>query len=256
MLKHIRRWRENRRIKKMAFSTAQWESAIADWPVMQRYQGAERDALRQMAFRFLAQKDFTSGAGFQISDAMGLKIATMACVPILHLGLEWYRRWRTIIVYESGFVPNRPYRSSDGIVHLQGPALSGEAWYRGPVILAWEAVQQSGARASSGKASNVVIHEVAHKLDMLRDGANGAPPMHPEMRAGEWQRIFTAAWQRLHKDYQHNRPLPLNDYGLTNPAEFFAVCSETFFEAPAMLHEHMPEVYRLLCQFYRQQPIA
>src|SRR5699024_11853437 len=69
----------------------------------------------------------------------------------------------------------------------------------------------------------------------------------------EWQRIFTAAWQRLHKDYQHNRPLPLNDYGLTNPAEFFAVCSETFFEAPAMLHEHMPEVYRLLCQFRSEE---
>lgn len=256
MFKRYRHWRENKRIKKMAFTAQQWESAIVDWPVMQRYQGAERDALRAMTFRFLAQKNFTAGGGFQFSDAMGLKIATMACVPVLYLGLDWYRRWRTIILYEGVFVPNRPHRTEDGIVHVQGPALSGEAWFRGPVILAWDAVCHSGAQASSGKASNVVIHEVAHKLDMLRDGANGAPPMHPEMRSGEWHRVFSAAWHSLQNDYHQNRPLPLNTYGLTSPAEFFAVCSETFFEAPATLHEHMPEVYRLLCQFYRQQPLA
>ena len=75
------------------------------------------------------------------------------------------------------------------------------------------------------------------------------------MRAGEWHMIFSAAWERLQEDYKYHRPLPLNDYGLTNPAEFFAVCSETFFEAPETMKEHMPEVYRLMCQFYRQQPV-
>ncbi|QEY58417.1 zinc-dependent peptidase [Pseudomonas sp. C27(2019)] len=256
MFKQLRHWLENRRVEKMSFTEAQWEAAIADWPVMQRYQGAERDKLRVMTFRFLARKHFTSGGGFQFTDAMALKIATMACVPVLHLGLNWYRRWRTIIIYEGGFVPNRPHRSNDGVIHSKGPALSGEAWFRGPLILSWQAVSESGAHAYDGKASNVVIHEVAHKLDMLRDGANGAPPMHPDMRSGEWHTIFTAAWDRLQKDFQRNRPLPLNEYGLTSPAEFFAVCSETFFEAPDAMQEHMPEVYRLLCQFYRQQPAA
>lgn len=255
MFKRLTHWLENRRINKLGFTAAQWESAIADWPVMLRYQGAERDKLRDMTFRFLAQKSFTSGAGFQFTDAMGLKIATMACVPILHLGLDWYKRWRTVIIYEGGFVPNRAYRSRDGVIHSKGPALSGEAWFRGPLILSWDAVNESGAQTANGKASNVVIHEVAHKLDMLRDGANGAPPMHPNMRSGEWHRIFTAAWDRLQADYQQQRPLPLNEYGLTSPAEFFAVCSETFFEAPTTMQEHMPEVYRLLCQFYRQQPV-
>ncbi len=240
----------------MGFSAEQWEAAIADWSVMQRYQGAERDKLRTMTLRLLARKSFISGSGFQFTDTMALKIATMACVPVLHLGLNWYRRWRTIIIYEGGFIANRPHRSSDGVVHAKGPALSGEAWFRGPLILSWEAVSESGAHAYNGQASNVVIHEVAHKLDMLRDGANGAPPMHPDMRSGEWHSIFTAAWDRLQKDFHNNRPLPLNAYGLSSPAEFFAVCSETFFEAPDTLQEHMPEVYRLLCQFYRQQPAA
>ncbi|MCK7458756.1 zinc-dependent peptidase [Idiomarina sp. ATCH4] len=99
-----------------------------------------------------------------------------------------------------------------------------------------------------------MIHEFAHKLDMLRDGANGAPPIHPDMRPGEWHDIFSAAWNRLKNDLHTHQPLPIDGYSLTNLAEFFAVCSETFFEAPKNMKEHMPEVYRLLCQFYRQQP--
>jgi Mlc titration factor MtfA (ptsG expression regulator) len=255
MFKIFRNWRESRRIKKMGFTAAQWEAAIADWSVMQRYKGAERDALREMSFRFLARKGFSPGGDFELTSDMVLKIATMACVPVLHLGLDWYDEWSSMIIYEDDFVPNRPYHTEDGVVHSRGPALSGEAWHRGPVVISWQAVLESGEHARNGQASNVVIHELAHKLDMLRDGANCAPPMHPDMRAGEWHDIFTAAWERLNDDYDDHRSLPINSYGLTNPAEFFAVCSETFFEAPEMMKEHMPEVYRLMCQFYRQQPV-
>ncbi len=104
--------------------------------------------------------------------------------------------------------------------------------------------------AFSGESSQKLLD------DALRDGANGAPPMHPDMRAGEWHRIFTAAWDRLHRDMQQQRVIPIHEYGLTSPAEFFAVCSETFFEAPQHMREHMPHVYRLLCQFYRQEPVS
>lgn len=255
MFKVIRHWLDTRRAKKMGFTAQQWEAAVADWPVMARFQGDERDALRDLTFRFLVRKSFVSGAGFQFTNEMCLRIATMACVPILKLGLDWYDHFYSVILYEGDFVPNRSYRSDDGVVHASSPGLSGEAWQRGPLILSWSSVCDTGPHARGGKASNVVIHEFAHKLDMLRDGANGAPPMHPDMRAGEWHDIFTAAWDRLQNDWHKHRPLPLDDYALTNPAEFFAVCSETFFEDPQNMKEHMPEVYRLLCQFYRQQPV-
>lgn len=238
----------------MGFTVEEWEAAVADWLVIERYQGIERDALRDTTMRFLARKTFASGSGFNFTDAMCLKIATMACVPILHLGLDWYDQLHTVILYEGDFVPIRPYRSADGVVHDKGPGLSGEAWQRGPVILSWDAVLKTGPHARHGRASNVVIHELAHKLDMLRSGADGAPPMHQDMRPGEWHDIFTAAWERLEKDAHHHKTLPLDDYALTSPAEFFAVSSETFFEAPAHMQRTMPEVYRLLSQFYRQHP--
>lgn len=254
MLKQLRDWRDNRRIKQAGFTSEQWESANADWPVMRRYQGAEREALKDMSFRFLVRKKIVSGGKFKITDTMRLKIATMASVPVLHLGLDWYDHWYTLILYEGDFVPNRPYLGDDGVVHSRGPGLSGEAWYRGPVILSWQAIRESGASTRHRKAGNVVIHELAHKLDMLRNGANGEPPMHPDMQPGEWHDIFTDAWNRLQDDWQHHLPLPIDDYALTSPAEFFAVCSEAFFEAPETMKQEMPQVYRLLCQFYRQQP--
>jgi Mlc titration factor MtfA (ptsG expression regulator) len=255
MFSYFQRFFENRRIKKQGLTAEQWEAAVADWPVMQRYQGKQRDRLREMSFRFLARKEIASGSGFQFTHAMLLKLATMACVPVLNLGLDWYDHWYTVILYEGDFVPHHPEQSEDGVVHTSSSVLSGEAWEQGPVILSWAAICEAGATSHHGLASNVVIHEMAHKLDMLRDGANGAPPMHPDMRAGEWHTIFTDAWEQLNHDHQHHRALPIDDYALTSPAEFFAVCSETFFEAPAHLNATLPEIYRLLSQFYRQAPL-
>lgn len=255
MFAAIREFFERRRVRKLGLTAAQWEAAVADWPVAARYQGTERDALRELAFRFIARKDFVSGGGFPLTDAICLKVATMACVPILRLGLDWYDNWYSLILYEDDFMPADEYMTDDGVVHDEAPALSGEAWLRGPVILSWGAINDAGPHAGNGGAHNVVIHEMAHKLDMLRDGANGAPPLHPDMRRGEWHEYFSAAWARLHDDQEAHRDLPVDDYALTSPAEFFAVCSETFFEDPRRLKEALPDIYRLLCQFYRQQPV-
>ncbi|NVK72293.1 MAG: zinc-dependent peptidase [Oceanospirillaceae bacterium] len=254
MFKQLTNWLENRRIDAMGFTETEWEAAVSDWPVMNRYQGPEREALREMSLHFIARKNIAPGGQFEFTESMCLKLATMACVPILHLGLDWYDHCQTIILYEGDFIANHPYQSEDGVIHPEGRGLSGEAWQRGPLILSWQSILETGPYMRHGKASNVVIHEFAHKLDMLRDGANGAPPMHPDMKAGEWHDIFTEAFQHLRNDWQHHKHLPLDEYALTNPAEFFAVCSETFFEDPIMMKKEMPDVYRLLSQFYRQQP--
>ena len=241
-----RNWRDKRRVKKMGYTEAEWEAAVAGWPVLQRYQEEQRARLRDLSFRFLARKSIAPGSGFVITDAMCLRIATMACVPILELGLDWYDGWYTVILYEGDFIPNRPWRSEDGVVHASGPVLAGEAWHQGPVILSWASVLEAG------QGSNVVIHEMSHKLDMRRNGANGSPPLHPGMNPREWHDTFTAAWDRLFDDYEQHRPLSIDPYALTGPGEFFAVCSEAFFEAPASLSRDWPDLYRLLAQFYRQ----
>lgn len=246
MLTAWRDWRDTRRVRKMGFTQAQWEAAVGDWPVLARYQANERLALMELAFRFLARKSMVPGGDFQITDAMCLKVATMACVPILRLGLEWYDGWYTVILYEGAFIPNRPHQSADGVVHARGPVLSGEAWHRGPVILSWDAVCHTGG------GSNVVIHEMSHKLDMRYQGANGAPPLHQGMSPRQWHETFSAAYAELQDDFRLQRPMPVDAYALTGAGEFFAVCSEAFFEAPDKLYEDWPALYLLLARFYRQ----
>lgn len=256
MFDFIRRWREDRRIRAMGYSPEDWEAAVAGWSVMRHYQGRSRHALRDMALRFIARKDFASGADFPLTDQVCLRIATMACVPVLRLGLDWYDNWYTVIVYETDFVPDRAWVSEDGVVHEGRRVLAGEAWLRGPVILSWQSVLEAGTCDDNGHGHNVVIHELAHKLDMLHGGANGSPPMHPDMKQHQWHRVFSAAWERLNAAYDRGRALPLDDYALSSPAEFFAVCSEAFFETPANLKKHLPEVYALLVQFYRQDLLS
>ncbi len=243
-------WRDARRVRKMGYTREEWEAAVGDWPLMARFEGQERTALFDLSLRFLARKSIASGGGFAHTDAIWLKVATSACVSILYLGLHWYDGWYTVMLYEGAFIPNRPPLSEDGVVHAQGPVLAGEAWHQGPVILSWDAI--CDACAPDNRASNVVIHEMSHKLDMRRNGANGRPPLHTGMNPKQWHDTFTACWEELLSDYQHHRPMPVDVYALTGPGEFFAVCSEAFFEGPDQLYKDWPALYRLLAQFYRQ----
>ncbi len=137
-----------------------------------------------------------------------------------------------------------------GVVHQTNAVLAGEAWGRGPVILSWADVLKIGQQPGH----NVVIHEMAHKLDMLNGDANGFPPLHRRMDRHQWWQVFSSAWDRLQDEKRAGAELPIDPYALESPAEFFAVASEQFFEEPATLRQHLPDVYRQLEQFYRQHP--
>ena len=137
------------------------------------------------------------------------------------------------------------------MVHQTSNILAGEAWGRGQVILSWEDVLNIGQRPGH----NAVIHEMAHKLDMLNGDADGFPPLHRRMDRRAWWQVFSREWDRLKEAQRNGAELPIDPYALESPAEFLAVASEQFFEEPATLRQHLPEVYRQLTQFYRQHPL-
>src|SRR5690625_6199183 len=78
--------------------------------------------------------------------AMRLALALQACLPILNLGLDYYRGWYSVVLYPTGFVVEHEYEDEYGTVHVGRGELVGEAWERGPVILSWEDVE-SGVRS-------------------------------------------------------------------------------------------------------------
>lgn len=244
-------WRENRRLEQLEVPAALWSEALDDWHVYRRYTPELRERLHDVALRLLLRKRLVAAGELEISDVMRLRIAGMAAVPVLELGLDWYDGWETLIVYDGPFVAEHSWEDEYGIVHEEISERSGEAWYRGPVILSWEDVLASGM-----DGFNVVVHELSHTLDMRREGANGAPPLHAGMDPAGWKRDMQTAWDDLARRAEMGASLPVDEYALEDPAEFFAVLSETFFETPDALHTVWPAVYGQLADFYRQDPLA
>ena len=239
-----------------------WQSTLASLPFLERLNEEERLRLRTLAEDFLAQKEFTSAGGLELTDAMCVSIAVQGCLPVLNLGLECYRDWVGIVVYPDEFVIPRSVEDEFGVVHEYDDIASGEAWDGGPLLISWQDAQMAG------DGYNVVIHEFAHKLDMLGGGADGIPPLPPGLSRQIWEEILLAAyddfcdrvdeaeirWERAGEDLF--AALPFDPYAAENPGEFFAVMSESFFEEPETLRKVYPALYGQFCSFYRQDPVG
>jgi len=250
MFSKIRNWRERRTVARHPIPEDLWQDALRRCAPARRLGASDQAVLRVLATLFLERKSLEPVKGLDLDDAGRVLLAAHACLPILKLGLDWYDGWHSVIVYPDAFIPCRQHVDAAGVVHQTRTALAGEAWGRGPVILSWADVLDAGRKPGH----NVVIHEMAHKLGLLNGDANGFPPLHRRMDRRTWWRVFSGAWNRLLEDQRNGIELPIDPYALENPAEFFAVASEQFFEAPANLCRQLPEVYRQLEQFYRQHP--
>lgn len=240
---------------------ALWQETLDGLPFLAGLDADEKARLRELAERFLAEKEFTTAGGLELTDAICASIAVQGCLPILNLGLNCYRNWVGIVVYPDEFVIPRTVEDEFGVVHEYDDIASGEAWEGGPLLVSWHDAQMAG------EGYNVVIHEFAHKLDMLNGEADGVPPLPAEVRRKEWEEVFFAAYDdfctkvdaadaEADDDEAFEDALAIDSYAGENPAEFFAVLSETFFETPDVLHREYPALYRLFTLFYRQDPLA
>lgn len=212
----------------------------------------EKARLRELSILFLQRKHFVATQGVDISASIAVSIAAQACLPILKLGLDYYDGWSDIILYPSAFKTHREVMDDVGLVSIQAHALDGEAWQKGPILLSLDTIDSDLSGEHPGH--NLVVHEFAHKLDMLNGKANGMPPLHPNMIRSQWTNAFKQTYQHLQQTLEHHRPPHINPYAGSSPAEFFAVCSEYFFAAPLKLYRSYPQVYHQLTLFYRQDP--
>jgi Mlc titration factor MtfA (ptsG expression regulator) len=220
--------------------------------LLQGLNSSERKRLRDLATLFLHEKTLDLAGGLERTPEMGPNIAAQACLPILNLGLDYYQGWSSVILYPAGFLSHHEYTDASGLVHSIHRPLIGEAWERGPVILSWADVIDS----FNQPGLNVVIHEMAHKLDMLTGQVNGLPPLRRGMSVPAWSEAFNTAYQQLCRELERGQPTTLDPYAAESPGEFFAVISETFFETPEIVSTTYPQVYQQLKAFYRQDPLA
>jgi len=253
-----------------------WTETLSSLPFLTRLDADERARLRTLAGQLLADKQMSGAADLVLTDEIQVNIAVQASLPVLNLGIDWYRGWKEIIVYPGEFLVPRNVTDDDGVVHEYVEPIVGEAWDRGPLLVSWHDAQHSATGAAA--ASSVVIHEFVHKLDLLDGAADGIPPfsalqkaLTPERWYSGLQRAFDRFVAELEmiesqlpegfgsdpadedRYYAH---LPFDAYAGEDEAEFFAVSSEAFFVAPRKMQQTFPEWYALLTEFFLQNPLA
>jgi hypothetical protein len=248
----LRDWKRKRILRQHRIDDALWQRAVSHLPFLGGLSADEERRLREFAIVFLAEKQLTPVRGLALSDDDRIEIALQACLPVLELGLDWYDGWVGIVVHPSDFRVQRAETGEDGVVHEWDDELAGESWPGGPVVLSWEALDDSGSVAIGG--ANVVIHEFAHKLDMMAGEADGVPPLPSRQARERWIEVLDAEFERFCKSVDAGEETFLDPYAAENEAEFFAVASEAFFESPNALRRRYPKLYDLFMGFYRQDP--
>jgi len=212
----------------------------------------EQHALRS-DLRILIAEKFWEGCGGQtITDEVRVTIAAQACLLTLNLKHDFYPNVQSILVYPSGYRAPRRQVDALGIVTEGKDHRLGEAWRIGPVVLSWADVQAGGTNPRDGQ--NVVLHEFAHKLDMMDGTADGYPRLHEDEDYPRWFEAMSAEYAELVRRSERGQASVLDHYGAENAVELFAVATEAFFEKPLPLRRRHARLYAVLQEYYRQDP--
>lgn len=245
--------RRRKRIASRPFPKAWLDILVRNVPLYGRLPESDQEELQRHVQVFLAEKRFVGCDGLEITDEIRVTIAAQACVLLLHRDADYYPRLSSILVYPTAYSAPVSEQSDGWLVHEGVEHRAGEAWLHGTVVLSWEDVRYGAADIGDGK--NLVLHEFAHQLDMEDNVANGAPVLGRRSMYVAWARVLSAEYKRLQFDADYGRPTVLDQYGATNPAEFFAVVTECFFETPEALNRAHPELYKQLKAYYQQDPV-
>ena len=240
------------RIQKQAFPELWQKTLIARLPFIGRIPLAEQEQLKFLIKVFLASKKFYGCAGQKINDDIRVTVAAQACLLLLNQNRTPYPDLDSILIYPSTFVATREVANELGLVSTNHIAMLGESWSQGKVVLAWDNVKKGVMNLQDGQ--NVVLHEFAHQLDHESGSTNGAPVLSTRGAYRSWAHVFSGEFEELQKDAARGRHSLMDHYGATNPAEFFAVATETFFERPKEMAAYHQELYQQLRDYYKLDP--
>ena len=249
--------RQRQRVRSNAFP-AKWRKVLRRRvPLVHQLPVDLQLQLKKHIQVFIAEKAFIGCAGLRITDEIRVVIAAQACLLLLNRKTDFYPNLRQILVYPAAFWVDRAHTDGAGVLQEQRQALAGESWQQGQVILSWQDSLDGAAVQDDGR--NVVIHEFAHQLDQENGQANGDPargqnpPPHSPQR---WSQVFQAAFAQLQTEAASGHEGLLSHYGAQDPAEFFAVVSEVFFEQASELQQQYPALYSELVTYYQVDPAA
>jgi hypothetical protein len=249
----FKKWRRDR-LANQPFPD-EWLAIVeSNVPLHRRLPPEDKKELQQHILIFTAEKKFEGCAGLQITDQIKVTIAAQACILLLHRKTDYYPGLYSILVYPQSYLVQRAQHLVGRLLVVGPDIRSGESWRRGTVVLSWDDVRRSAADIHDGH--NVVLHEFAHQLDSSAGKGDSTPVVARRSSYVAWARILQKDYEKLQRDISCHRNTLLDAYGATNPAEFFAVATEYFFERPKEVQKFHPELYNELKHFYQQDPAS
>ncbi len=244
--------RRRQRLRRQPFP-APWRAIVArNVPYGRLLAAAALAELQGHVQVLLHEKNFEGCGGLELTDEIRVTIGAQAGLLLLNRDTDYYAKLTSILVYPARYVAETTRRLPDGTIVEGEEVRAGESWYRGAVVLSWDDARHGAVDPHDGH--NVVLHEFAHQLDSESGTMDGTPILPRREMYAEWARVLSAEFARLNNDLAHRRPTVLRPYGATNPPEFFAVATETFFEQPLALRRGHPALYKQLTAFYCQNP--
>ena len=201
---------------------------------------------------FLAEKRFEGCGGLEVTEEMRVTVAALACFLLLNRKTTHYKKVSTILLYPRAYKVEGA--AQEGTVSTDSQGRLGESWDHGSVVLSWNSVKSSAGNIKDGH--NLVLHEFAHQLDQEDGTADGCPVLEDESQYSSWAEVLQPEYERLQRRAAKGKGSVLDHYGATNPAEFFAVATETFFEKAEKLKARRPELYEELKEYYQVDPAA
>lgn len=234
----------------------EWRAIVQrNLPIFRRLSPADQAELLGHVQVFVAEKHFEGCGGLELTDEIRITIAAQACLLLLHRETDYYPRLRSILVYPTGYVA-REAEHVEGGIWEEGPEdrLGHTQQQLRALVLAWDSVKHGAREPTDGE--NLVLHEFAHQLDFEDDATNGTPALDSRAEYLAWGRVMSEEFEALRAADEAGEETLIDPYGAEDPAEFFAVVTEAFFERPHALRQRHPELYERLAAFYRQDPTS
>ncbi len=243
-----------RRLRAQPFPKDWLATVESNVPFFRRLSASDQAELLGNIQVFLAEKRFEGCGGLELTDEIRVTIAAQACLLLLHRKTDYFPRLLTILVYPSTYSVEEK-RPVEGPVWEEGrmTRLGETGRTLGSMVLSWDATKSGAGDPSDGK--NVVFHEFAHQLDYENYAADGVPGLVTREQQLSWREVMRTEFASLRSADETGIPTLLDTYGATNPAEFFAVSTEAFFERPCALRARHPKLYAELQRYFRQDPV-
>jgi len=210
----------------------------------------EKNKIHKSILIFINTKRFI-GVKTEVTEEMKVIISFYACLLVLHSQIKTcYEDLSTIVIYPYVIIAKQVMQT--GGVYVKGDFLLAGQSAGETVVIAWNEAKKDAYHLHK---DNVILHEFAHELDFLDGEADGVPPIGDKYH--EWAKVLSKEYKKLSEIASKNRNWGkyklIGSYAATNPAEFFAVITERYFEEREKFKRDFPDLFKELEYFYNSK---